>query len=84
MLDKKFHAFCCLLIFSKSSFQKNLSRLVSNSFDLDQDQHFVSPGLGPNCLQRLLADDKNQMISIWVTNVGLRIQVSDSGPSCFI
>ena len=58
--------------------------LVSNSLDPGQDQHFVSPGLGPNCLQRLSADDKNQMIWIWVTNVGLRIQVSDSGPLCFI
>ena len=32
---------------------------VSNSFNLDQDQHSVSPDLGPNCLQSLSADDKN-------------------------
>ena len=25
---------------------------VSNSLDLDQDQHLVGPDLGPNCLQR--------------------------------
>ena len=25
---------------------------MSNSLDPDQDQHFVSPGLGPNCLQK--------------------------------
>ena len=31
---------------------------VSNSLDLDQAQHFVGPDLGPNCLQRLSADDK--------------------------
>ena len=32
---------------------------MSNSFDPDQDQHFVGPDLGPNCLQRLSADDKS-------------------------
>ena len=31
---------------------------VSNSLDSDQDQPFVVPDLGPNCLQRLSADDK--------------------------
>ena len=30
---------------------------MSNSLDLDQAQHFVRPDLGPNCLQRLSADD---------------------------
>ena len=29
---------------------------MSNSFDPDQVRHFVGPGLGPNCLQRLSAD----------------------------
>ena len=29
---------------------------VSNGVDPDQDRHFVSPNLGPNCLQRLSAD----------------------------
>ena len=32
---------------------------MSNSLDLDQDRHFVGPDLGPNCLQRLSADDKS-------------------------
>ena len=32
---------------------------VSNSLDPDQDLHFVGPDLGPNCLQRLSADDKS-------------------------
>ena len=32
--------------------------MVSNSLDLDQAQHSVGPDLGPNCLQRLSADDK--------------------------
>ena len=31
---------------------------VSNSLDPDQDRHYVGPDLGPNCLQRLSADDK--------------------------
>ena len=38
--------------------------------DSDQAQFFVKPDLGPNCLQRLLADnisrqelDKNQIVS---------------------
>ena len=30
---------------------------MSNSFDLDQGRQFVGPDLGPNCLQRLSADD---------------------------
>ena len=29
---------------------------VSNSLDPDQARHFVGPGLGQNCLQRLSAD----------------------------
>ena len=33
---------------------------MSNSLDPDQDQHFVGPDLGPNCLQRLSADDKSR------------------------
>ena len=28
-----------------------------NSLDPDQVQHFVDPGLGPNCLQKITADD---------------------------
>ena len=31
---------------------------MSNSLDPDQAQHFVGPDLGPNCLQRLSAVDK--------------------------
>ena len=44
------------LIFSKTS-SRNTIR-VSNSLDPDQDRHFVGPDLGPNCLQKLSADDK--------------------------
>ena len=40
--------------------RKILSRVtirVSNNLDPDQARHFVGPDLGPNSLQRLLADD---------------------------
>ena len=46
--------------FSKSTFLKNSFRntiRVSNSLGPDQARHFVRPDLGPNCLQRLSADD---------------------------
>ena len=29
--------------------------------DPDQDRHFVGPDLGPNCLQRLTADEKSPL-----------------------
>ena len=32
---------------------------VSNGLDQDQDQCSVDPDLGPNCLQRFLADNKS-------------------------
>ena len=55
-----FPCFCRLLIFfSKSTFPKNSFR-VSNSLDPDQAEHFVGPDLGPNSLQRLLADDTSR------------------------
>ena len=44
------------LTFWKNSFRNTIS--VSNGLDPDQDRHFVGPGLGPNCLQRLAADDR--------------------------
>ena len=33
---------------------------MSTSLDLDQARHFVGPDLGPNCLQRLSADDTSR------------------------
>ena len=45
------------LIFSKNSFRNTIR--VSNGLDPDQDLHVVGPDPGPNCLQRLSADDKN-------------------------
>ena len=38
------------------NYVKNTTRM-SNSLDPDQVQLFIGPDLGPNCLQRLLADD---------------------------
>ena len=32
---------------------------MSYSLDPDQDRHSVGPDLGPNCLQRLSADNKS-------------------------
>ena len=34
---------------------------MSNSSNPDQARHFVGPGLGPNCLKRLSADDSNKV-----------------------
>ena len=42
--------------FKKKSFRNTIR--VSNSLDPNQARHFVGPDLDPNCLQRLLADDK--------------------------
>ena len=33
---------------------------VSNSLDREKARHFVGPDLGPNCLQRLSADDSSR------------------------
>ena len=67
--------FCRLLIFfSKSIFLdffwkkksvRNTIR-VSNSLDPDQARRFVGPDLGPNCLQKLPADDaRRQRVNIF-------------------
>ena len=55
---------CHLRLFFKINFFSKLSRehntvRVSNSLDPEQDRHSVGPDLGPNCLQRLSADDKS-------------------------
>ena len=39
---------------------------VSNSLDSDQARHFVGPDLGPNCLQRLSADDTSIETKSWI------------------
>ena len=50
---------------SKSISQKKKFRniiRVSNSLDPDQDRHSVGPDHGPNCLQRLQADDEKSSL----------------------
>ena len=51
---------CRLLTVFKINFFKKIFQYdyQSNSLDPDQDRHLVGPDLGPNCLQRLTADDK--------------------------
>ena len=52
-----------VIIFSKSTssnfFFRNTIRM-SNSLDPDQARNFVGTDLGPNCLQRLSADDTSR------------------------
>ena len=59
-----FSYFCChLLIFSKLTFSKKSFRnpfREPNGLDPDQDRHSVISDLGPNCLQRLSAEDKSR------------------------
>ena len=45
-------------IFSENSFRNTFR--VSNGCDPDQNRDSVGPDLGPNCLQRLSADDKSR------------------------
>ena len=45
------------LKFSENFFMNTIS--ISNSLYPDQARHFVGPGLDPNCLQSLSADDTN-------------------------
>ena len=46
------------LTISKKSFRNTIR--VSKRLDPDQARSFVGPDLGPNCLQRLSADDKSR------------------------
>ena len=51
------HTFLKMIFFFKKFFQEHYqSTRGSNGLDPDQDQQ-SGPDLGPNCLQRLLADD---------------------------
>ena len=50
--------FSKLTFFFLISFPFRNTFTVSNGLDPDEDRHFVGPDLSPNCLQRLLADDK--------------------------
>ena len=46
-------------LFQKILSDRNTTR-VSNSLDPDQAAHFVGPDLGPNCLQKVSADDTSR------------------------
>ena len=49
-----------LIFFPQSNYSKKSLRITirkSNSFDPGQDQHFVGPDMGLNCLQRYSADE---------------------------
>ena len=59
---------------------------MSNSLDLDQDQHSVSPDLDSNCLQRLSTEWTNfvtgkevqtQMINLSITGIGKLVYYYD-------
>ena len=41
-----------------------------NSLDPDQTRHSVGPDLGPNCLERLLAEDTNWQGVKALTEIG--------------
>ena len=68
-----FSCFCGLLfcwLFSKNFFFQNKNKKsfrnttrVSNSLDPSQDQHYVGPDFGSNCLQRLSAEEKKTLLS---------------------
>ena len=48
--------------FQNQLFRKIISGIpsMSNSLDSDQARHFVRPDLGPNCLQKVSADDNGR------------------------
>ena len=48
---------------SKNSFMNTIG--ISNSLDPDQARRFVEPDPGPNCLQRLSADDTSRQRVKW-------------------
>ena len=56
--------YCGLLVFFfKINLFKNSSRntiILSSSLDPGQARYFVGPGLSPNCLQRLTADNTSK------------------------
>ena len=53
-----FTVYCCAIFyFLDTEFFSTIR--VSNRLDPDQTRHFIGPDLGPNCLQRLSADNKS-------------------------
>ena len=54
-------------IFPKHFFRNTI--IVSNSLDTDQARRLVGPNLGPNCLQRLSADDISRRRSDLIAHI---------------
>ena len=50
---------CFMLLLSSADFFQNCFFFIplTNQLDTDQDRHCVRPDLGPNCQQRLSAED---------------------------
>ena len=72
--------FCLLLIFSKIHFLKKIFNKTirdPNSLDPDQARRFVGPDLGPNCLQRISADDISRLRdnNIWAEAVPFNVSL---------
>ena len=63
MLGNFSYVLSSAVFFQNHLFRKIISGIqirVSSSFDRDQGRHSVGPDLGPNCLQRLSADDTSK------------------------
>ena len=58
LLSSALLTFICKINLSNQFFQEHYQS--ANCLDPDLDRHSVGPDLGPNCLQRLSADDKTQ------------------------
>ena len=56
--DDFFSSKFAFFFLSKNSFRNNIK--VSNSLDQGQDRRSVGPDLGPNCLQRLSANEESR------------------------
>ena len=58
-----FSFFFTVLIFFKINFLEKFFQDYNqsvNNLDPDKTQHFVGPDLGPNCLQRISAEDTSR------------------------
>ena len=68
-----FVAYCFFFTF-------NFFKILSNSLDSDQARHSIGPDLGPNCLQRLSADDTSRQsvkcVGFFLSNTIISIIIS--------
>ena len=54
--------FCFFVVLGELTFFEKKIFSMSNSLDPDQARHLVGPDLGPNCYQRISADDISRPI----------------------